>query len=240
MMGGMAGRPRFRERERLSWRKYPRAGYETHVEASGEMTLTSAYSTTEPPERVTIGTPQDIPSLLDVPPGVIFQRRIPVEIEGVVPDSQQPVPGADLQKAVPPRKDALRLGRDYSVVGSGDVADGFIIINRVGASRELQGKFNEGMENGSVLVCVCLVFKKREPPLGPTTPTMRLVHHTIVAYHRLTLAWRYRGGYHPGCRGSPPVTDLRNASQTLDSQHRESKFIVEGDLRLILLNGGGI
>jgi hypothetical protein len=31
---------------------------ETHVEASGEVTLTSASSTTEPPKRVMIGTPR--------------------------------------------------------------------------------------------------------------------------------------------------------------------------------------
>jgi hypothetical protein len=81
--------------------------------------------------------PKDIPSLLDVPPGVIFQRRIPVESEGAVPASQQRVLGVEFQKAVPPRRDALRLGRDYSVMGSGDVTDGFIIISRVDASREL-------------------------------------------------------------------------------------------------------
>jgi hypothetical protein len=36
----------------------------------------------------------------------------------------------------------------------------------------------------------------------------------------------------------PPVADLRNASQALDGQHSESEFIAQGDLRLVLLNGG--
>jgi hypothetical protein len=36
------------------------------------------------------------------------------------------------------------------------------------------------------------------------------------------------------------VTDLRNASQALDGQHRESELIVEGDLFLVLLNKSGI
>jgi hypothetical protein len=91
-----------------------------------------------------------------------------------------------------------------------------------------------------VSVCLCLVSKTRESTLEPTTPMTHLVHQTIVAHHRLTLARRYQGGYHPGYWDSPPVTDPRNASQTLDSQHRESEFIMEGDLRLVLLNGSGI
>jgi hypothetical protein len=36
------------------------------------------------------------------------------------------------------------------------------------------------------------------------------------------------------------VTDLRDASQALDGQHRESELIVEGDLLLVLLNESGI
>jgi hypothetical protein len=73
--------------------------------------------------------PDDVPSLLGVPPGVIFQKGIPAESEGVVPTSQQRVPGANLQEAVSPRKAALRLGGSYSEVGGGDVADGVIIVS---------------------------------------------------------------------------------------------------------------
>ena len=39
---------------------------------------------------------------------------------------------------------------------------------------------------------------------------------------------------------SPPVTDFRSAPQGLDGQHRESEFIMDGDLLLVLLNEGGI
>jgi hypothetical protein len=73
------------------------------------------------------------------------------------------------------------------------------MINRVDPSRELQGKLNEDMENGSALVCLCLVFKTRELPLEPVIPMTCLVHQAIVAHHRLTLAERYKGGYHFGC-----------------------------------------
>jgi len=38
----------------------------------------------------------------------------------------------------------------------------------------------------------------------------------------------------------PPMTNLRSASQGLDGQHRESKFIVNRDLLLVLLNESGI
>jgi hypothetical protein len=140
-----------------------------------------------------------MPFLPGVPPDVISQRRIPAESESVVPASQQRVPGADLQKAVPPRKAALRLGGSYSEVGGGDVTDGVIIVGRVDASRKLQGKLGEDMGSRPVLVCLCLVLETRELSLEPTIAMTRLAHRATVAHHKLTLAQRYKGGCHPGC-----------------------------------------
>ena len=54
-MGRMGGRPRHHWRRYVNSGNYPR-GFETHVEASGRITLTSASSITEPPKRVMTGT----------------------------------------------------------------------------------------------------------------------------------------------------------------------------------------
>jgi hypothetical protein len=81
-------------------------------------------------------------------------------------------------------------------VGGGDVADAVVIVSRVDASRELQGKLGEDMGSGSVLVCLYPVLKTRELPLEPMIPATRLVH---TAHHKLTLTQRHRRVYYLGC-----------------------------------------
>lgn len=70
------------------------------------------------------------------------------------------------------------MGRNHSEMRSGDVADGIIIVNRIDARRELQGKFGKDMRSRPVLVCLCLVFQTGELPFESAVQISRLVHLT--------------------------------------------------------------
>ena len=80
---------------------------------------------------------------------------------------------------------------------SGNIADGIIIVNRVDARRELQGKLSKDMRSGPVLVRLRLVFQTGELPFEPRVPMLRLVHRTIAAHDELTLVQRCEGESHP-------------------------------------------
>jgi len=82
-------------------------------------------------------------------------------------------------------------------MGSGDVADGIIIVNRVDARRELQGKLGKDVRSGPVLVCLRLMFQTGELPFESTVAVSRSVYRTIVAHDKLTLVRRCEGEYHP-------------------------------------------
>lgn len=111
----------------------------------------------------------NVPSRFPVIARRICKRRIPAQGETVVPATENGITRLQFEKAEPGAFLILRHGRSSSQLGSGNIADGIVVVGVANTSREMEGESRKDMCGSALIERLRLMLKPGEMTLQSRT-----------------------------------------------------------------------